>query len=233
MAQSALRFIDDAIRNRDQFFNQLIEPRDLRKNSLRLLRTYLMCGALCGFIMGSFNGLLTFDGWRFALASMVKVPSLFLLTTLIVLPAIYVSNTVMGVTLRFSQTALLFLSGMTMTSFMLAACAPILLFFMLCTDSYAFIKLFNVVIFAIGGGYGLLFLMRGVKVLKIFDGSTVNLLRAWFLVWALVGAQMAWILRPFIGVADQPFALFREQESNFYINILETLGQVLKSGLGG
>ncbi|MEZ6015250.1 MAG: hypothetical protein R3F49_09065 [Planctomycetota bacterium] len=36
----------------------------------------------------------------------------------------------------------------------------------------------------------------------------------WTLVYVLVGAQMAWVLRPFIGDPYQPFSLFRERERN-------------------
>jgi hypothetical protein len=34
--------------------------------------------------------------------------------------------------------------------------------------------------------------------------------------YAVVGAQMGWILRPFIGSPDLPFELFRERQSNFF-----------------
>jgi hypothetical protein len=129
----------------------------------------------------------------------------------------------MGGRLRFSQTAALFMSAMSVSAYMLAACAPILLFFMLCTDSYPFIKLLNVAIFGISGLHGIRFFLRGLHHLKVFEGAAGGAVRAWILVWALVGAQMAWILRPFIGAVDMPFALFREQESNFYLNVIQTL----------
>lgn len=38
----------------------------------------------------------------------------------------------------------------------------------------------------------------------------------WMLVFGLVGAQMAWVLRPFIGNPDQPFTWFRQRESSFF-----------------
>lgn len=40
--------------------------------------------------------------------------------------------------------------------------------------------------------------------------------RIWVLVFGLVGAQMSWILRPFIGHPGQPFTWFRHTESNFF-----------------
>ncbi len=49
----------------------------------------------------------------------------------------------------------------------------------------------------------------------------------WVVIYALVGAQMGWILRPFIGRPDLSFQLFRGREANFFIDILRTLGQLL------
>ena len=41
----------------------------------------------------------------------------------------------------------------------------------------------------------------------------------WVVVFALVGAQMGWVLRPFIGSPDVPFEWFRERESNFFESV--------------
>ncbi|MHC4947050.1 MAG: hypothetical protein ACYTG1_02140 [Planctomycetota bacterium] len=40
--------------------------------------------------------------------------------------------------------------------------------------------------------------------------------RVWVIVFGLVGAQMAWVLRPFLGHPDSDFVWFRARESNFF-----------------
>lgn len=40
--------------------------------------------------------------------------------------------------------------------------------------------------------------------------------RCWMVLFGLVGAQMGWVLRPFLGNPEQPFTWFRERESNFF-----------------
>jgi hypothetical protein len=50
---------------------------------------------------------------------------------------------------------------------------------------------------------------------------------AWMVMYGIVGAQMGWILRPFIGTPDMPFQLFRERESNFFESFFRTLGRLL------
>lgn len=52
----------------------------------------------------------------------------------------------------------------------------------------------------------------------------------WVFVFALVGAQMGWVLRPFIGSPGTPFTLFRERQSNFFEAVLKSLGALLGDG---
>jgi 2-keto-3-deoxy-galactonokinase len=54
--------------------------------------------------------------------------------------------------------------------------------------------------------------------------------RIWVIVFGLVGAQMGWVLRPFIGAPDQPFTLFREREGNFFQAVWEQIVSMLRSG---
>ncbi len=47
------------------------------------------------------------------------------------------------------------------------------------------------------------------------------------LVYAFVGSQMAWTLRPFIGAPSMKFELFRQLGGNFYTNIFASIGEIL------
>lgn len=53
-------------------------------------------------------------------------------------------------------------------------------------------------------------------------------LQIWIVLCGLVGAQMGWVLRPFIGSPDQPFSLFRERSGN----VLRAVGGVLLRLIG-
>lgn len=54
-----------------------------------------------------------------------------------------------------------------------------------------------------------------------------RVLRVWCLVYGVVGAQMGWLLRPFLGSPDVPFTLFRPREDNFFIGVMRALGALL------
>lgn len=49
----------------------------------------------------------------------------------------------------------------------------------------------------------------------------------WVIVFALVGAQMGWVLRPFIGNPDIPFTWLRPRQSNFFEAVLNSLAALL------
>lgn len=51
--------------------------------------------------------------------------------------------------------------------------------------------------------------------------------RLWMVVFGLVGAQMGWVLRPFIGNPDMPFAWFRHRESNFFLAVLQAIAKLV------
>lgn len=52
--------------------------------------------------------------------------------------------------------------------------------------------------------------------------------RCWMVLFALVGSQMGWVLRPFIGHPELPFTFFRARESNFFLAVWEHLLNVFR-----
>ncbi len=56
-----------------------------------------------------------------------------------------------------------------------------------------------------------------------------SVFRIWTVVFALVGAQMSWVLRPFIGNPNMPFEWFRERESNFFLAVFKSLVSLFSS----
>lgn len=50
----------------------------------------------------------------------------------------------------------------------------------------------------------------------VLGRNVKTVFNCWVVVFALVGAQMGWVLRPFIGSPDSPFEWFRTRQSNFF-----------------
>jgi hypothetical protein len=62
---------------------------------------------------------------------------------------------------------------------------------------------------------------------RVLSGHVKTVFRLWVIVFGLVGAQMGWVLRPFIGNPNLPFTWFRGRESNFFMAILQQLASLL------
>ena len=287
---------------------QFTRREDLVRGRIRIpVRTLLISGASLGAVYGLFMGLYALfrpDHVSIAqvIATMFKVPLLFLLTLGITFPSLYVFSALARCRLNEVDTLRLLLGAITVNMALLASFGPVTGFFTLSTTSYAFMKVLNVIFFTISGVAGLIFLRRALD--SVFVGQYAGvaeeeppesssepessdedadpdavddfnvaddsgaaedegdmvakpdsfrptpgtppkvprwpeprssappappdrtprkIFAAWTVMYAVVGAQMGWILRPFIGSPDMPFELFRERQSNFFQAIWRAL----------
>lgn len=65
---------------------------------------------------------------------------------------------------------------------------------------------------------------------QVFARHTRIVFRCWLVLFSVVGAQMGWVLRPFIGTPEMEFTLFRARESNFFASVLGALWRLLSGG---
>ena len=61
-------------------------------------------------------------------------------------------------------------------------------------------------------------------------GTARMIFKIWVVLYALVGAQMGWLLRPFVGTPDLPFSWFRGREGNFFLSVLQQLENLFTAG---
>lgn len=246
-----------------------------------LLFVMILLGIIYGMCIGSFNllhpvpenAVITVrDAWMQTLASAVKIPLLFCLTLLVTFPSLYVFNALVGSRLKLLSVLKLLVASIAVMLAVIASLGPIVVFFSLCTTSYAFMQVLNVTFSGIAGLLGLAFLLRTLHRIVIIQeakmlqeaaaaavpapavqdvnvpvppdfippqklsaldkvGRThrkaVSIVRIWTIVFGLVGAQMSWVLRPFIGSPYLPFEWFRERESNFFLAVIKALQHLM------
>jgi hypothetical protein len=220
-----LAIIETILRNRRQFFIEIREGVELGRKMRAMLISSISFFALYGAVMGSTHSL-----WQ-TLSSAVKLPLLFLATLVVCSPTLYFFNLIFGSNQSLAQNFTLILTAITVTAVLLLSFAPIVLFFILTTSHYQFFKLLNVGVFAITGIVGVIFLTQGMRIVSVSGkegaGARQNVVRLWILIYAFVGSQMAWTLRPFIGAPGLLFELFRQPGGNFYANIFASIGEIL------
>lgn len=220
-----LAIIETILRNRHQFFAEIRDGVELGRKMRAMLVSSVAFFALYGAVMGSTHSL-----WQ-TLSSAVKLPLLFLATLVVCAPTLYFFNLIFGSNQSLAQNFTLILAAITVTAVLLLSFAPIVLFFLLTTSGYQFFKLLNVGVFTVAGLVGVTFLSQGMRIVstggKEGAGARRSVVRLWILIYAFVGSQMAWTLRPFIGAPSMQFELFRQLGGNFYANIFVSIGEIL------
>lgn len=223
-SMSSLTIVESILRDRQAFFREIREGQDLQVKLRAMLISSIAFLALYGAVLGSTHSL-----WQ-AMSSAFKLPLLFLATLIVCAPTLYFFNLIFGSNQSLSQNITLMLTAITVTAVVLLSFAPIVLFFLLTSSNYQFFKLLNVGVFTVAGVVGVLFLAQGMR---LVSGGTEGamarwmVVRLWILIYAFVGSQVAWTLRPFIGAPSMQFELFRPLGGNFYTNIFASLGEIL------
>ena len=218
-----LAVIEQILRNRQQFFEEIRDGFGLRPKVRSMLVSSFVFLAVYGAVLGSTHSPAQ------ALSSAVKLPIMFLATLMVCVPTLYFFNVLFGSDQGISQNVALILTAIVVTAVLLVSFAPIAIFFLLTTSQYQFFKLLNVAIFGICGLLGIVFLGQGMRVMKGSEtGETERrwVLRLWMFLYAFVGSQLAWTIRPFIGAPSMEFEMFRQLGGNFYTNILASLGEI-------
>ncbi len=203
-----------------------------------LVGVNILLAVAYGCCMGSFGifGRAEPEYWQ-VVASGLKVPMLFLLTLAVTFPSLYVFNTILGTKLPFGKLVRLITSAMSVLNAVLASLGPVVAFFSATTTNYSFILLLNVVVFAVSGMFGVVFLFRMLQrdngpieadpEAPIRSRTSVGaVLYIWLVAFGLVGAQMGWVLRPFVGSPFLAFTWFRPREASFFEAVLKSLRQL-------
>jgi hypothetical protein len=215
----------DSLRERQVFLEEIRQGVRLPNKIISLLVCSSLFLAIYGGIIGAYHS------WMQALSSAVKLPALYLITLLICLPTLYFCNIIFGSKRNFAQHFALVLTAVSITSVLLFSFAPITLLFLITTNNYQFLILLNVFIFALTGFIGISSLYQATNLVleQEDEGNKTRkkALKFWLFLYAFVGSQLGWTLRPFFGTPDSIFQLFREREGNFYLSVIQALTYLL------
>jgi hypothetical protein len=161
----------------------------------------IVSGGFYGLVMGAFGG---FGGDR-------------------PLQMIFVLNSLLGLRSDFAEAIRALAVTQTAVAVILASLAPYTALWYASTMDYHEATLFNAAMFAIASVAAQWVLRRRYVPLIARDPRHRVMVRVWLAMYAFVGIQMGWVLRPFIGQPDRPVTFFREEAwGNAYIVILET-----------
>ncbi len=210
----------------EEYFEILSDPKNSRRYVLKQMLFIFLFSFLYGVVMGSYNGVLQ------SLVTGIKVPCLIFLSLLICFPALYVIKYMIGSTMTIYQMANIIFSGFIVFTTISLSFAPIVIFFMVTSNNYSFLKLLHVAIFTFSGIFTVKTIINGLtyscEKKNIYPKLGMRIFKIWIVILAFVSSQLAWNLRPFVGSRDLPFELFRKRESNFYVAVIQSAVHLFK-----
>jgi hypothetical protein len=205
--------VDQLLRHREALLDRIDRGDDLAGLARALIAIIAVCTALVGAAMGSFRG-----GEQVAYAA-IKLPLVMLLTAALSAPTLTALNAALGRPASPTRDVARVLMALAFGSLMLLAAAPLWLLARSIEMDYHDAILLTVGCFAVGGGCAVAVLSRSVRRIDArgAGAAVVGLL----VVFAMVGGQMAWTLRPYLvrpRTQDIPFV--RDIEGSLYDAVL-------------
>jgi hypothetical protein len=178
--------------------------------------------ALAGsMLFGAWTGLYAMTFSQF-LASAIKAPLLLLGTTLVCFPTFFMVQYVLAPrALSLRAATLLQATTVAVIGVTWAVVALPCSLFLANSEHYQAAKWLVALVAAFGGMLGMLWFARGFRNAtssEVRKGGFA-LLIPYCLLYGLVGAQLAWSLRPFLGSPSLGFTLFRPMGGNLFDNL--------------
>lgn len=192
-----------------------------------LLVCILLFGLTYGAVMGSYAGLRG-EFWLQAVYSAIKVPLMLIATFSISLPSFFVLNTLLGLRCDFPLALRAVMATQAALAVVLASLAPLTSFCYLSGVTYSTAVGLNGVMFAIASFSAQLVLRGYYRPLITRRPAHRWMVRVWAVLYMLVGIQMAWILRPFIGDPTSRVEFFRHDRwDNAYLIVGRLVWRIL------
>jgi hypothetical protein len=219
------RFLSQLLSDRERLFAEIESGEGLGAKLAWSAATLTALTGLYGASAGAYAGPLQ------AVSAAIKLPLLFLGTLAICFPAFFVVQVLAGSRLRLAQVLALVLSSLTLSAILLAAAVPVSVFFLMTGANYYFLTLLHVAIVLGAGLVGMVTLHEGLAFAceqrGVYPRKAMAIMKAWAVLFAFVGIQMAWNLQPFVGDRGEPFQVFRKHEGNFYTAIVYSFGRLM------
>jgi hypothetical protein len=221
------------LKDKEEFYTTLREEKGL----VSIIRDAVLSIIIFGALYGATMGVWSWEPLQLVFSA-VKVPSLFLISTIIVVPSFYVVSLTVGEQNSFLQLTALFLSSFSIATTILLAFVPVNLFFMITSprdiDSYFFMVLLNLIIYGFGGLIAIVYMVEGARILgkrtdKIMTLKSLIPVAVALGTLAFIGTQLAWFIRPWFNY--EPNFIRPELYGNFYVAVFRVIFSRLYIGI--
>ena len=195
----------------DGLIAEVVAGHRLAHHWIRLSIGMGLCAAAYGGVLGLWHGP------RLAAYAAVKLPLVLLLTSLLTVAFSWAAAAILGLPLRFGQVAVLTFLALAAGSLLLLSLTPVAWIFTVSAPAPSAgartaHNLLYLLHTACVGGCGIAGSVALWKAMRRLEGRR-RTIRAVYAVWlaafALVGGEVAWALRPFVGSVYMPVIFLR------------------------
>jgi hypothetical protein len=218
--------LTNLLHRRGQLLTHILSQRPLGRTLAELTVLMAISAAGYGAVLGIWHGT------RLAAYDAVKFPLVLVLTSSFTVLFSWIAALALSLPLRFAQVAVLTFLALATASVALLSLAPIAWFFTLCAPApsaatratHNALYLMHTSFVAACGMAGTGALWQGLRRL----GQPPSIVRRVYLLWvlgyALVGGEVAWALRPFVGSVSPQYPVVFLREDPLKGNVYEFIG---------
>lgn len=192
---------------------------DASVGAVRLAWIIALAGAIYGIGMGGFD-LSAPERWLLPVFAAVKVPMVLLGAFVVCLPGFFVLNSVAGVRGDWPRVLDAVMAAQAAMALCLASLVPLTLFLYASGVDHRRAIWVSLVTFSVATLAGQVVMQRRYTPLIARASAHRVLLLAWIVMYAFVGVQFGWMLRPFVGTPGRPVEFLRDEAfTNAYVAV--------------
>jgi hypothetical protein len=214
------------LHQRDRLLTLILSDRSLTRTLGELTLLMTLSAAGYGAVLGFWHGT------RLSLYDAAKLPLVLVLTSTFTMCFSWVAALAMNLPLRFAQVAVLTFLALATASVVLLSLAPVAWFFTLCAPSpstasratHNALYLMHTTFVAGCGIAGTRTLWAGMCRLDRPRAAVRRVYLLWILGYALVGGEVAWALRPFVGSVSPLYPVAFLRKDALKGNVYEFIG---------
>ena len=196
------------VREQASLIDDLANDRSVGARWRELALLMVVSSALYGSVLGWWHGA------RLASYVAVKLPLVLILTSTFTMLFAWIAARAVGLSLRLAQVGALTFLGLTTASVLLASVTPIAWLFTATAllppspgarTAHNVLYLTHTLLVGVSGLAGTWSLWRALRGTRAARSAVVATYVTWLLAYALVGGEVAWMLRPFVGSVSPDF----------------------------
>lgn len=219
--QRSPALIDLLLRDRDAIVAQIAAGKDLMTITRTMIATIAITMAIVGAALGSYRG-----GIQIGYAA-IKLPLVMIGTAALSAPALTAIGAALGRRSRLTADLALVITSLAYGALLLVACTPLILLGRAIDLSYHQMVLSTVAMFSVAGVACLRMVTRALG--RESGPGRTSAIFGLCVVFALVGGQLAWSLRPYLLRPRTQYVPFlRETEGS----LADAIGGAIQSSRG-